>query len=166
MDKKLYIKGGQASHMSHPYPRHTEATYRRIAVARILTTIASHQKIFRVRGWSRWYAVQLLETRWVDVVFTSRLALLLGQQRDTPTTRGGLRRRDEERRHGMDDLQVIDQVLRDGVLQRADDLSARLVMGVDREVGIEHLVCLADGKGDGEPVAPAGDGGRVDIVLR
>ena len=66
----------------------------------------------------------------------------------------------------MDEIEVSLEVRWDGVLQRADSLLAGLRVSEHSEVGIEHLVGLADGHRDAEPIPSGRDGGGSDAVGR
>ena len=57
------------------------------------------------------------------------------------------------------------EVGRDRVRERANEAHARSAMLKHLEAGVEHLVSLAHGHREAEPVARRGRLGRLDVVL-
>ena len=108
--------------------------------------MAGHHELFWVLSCRIGYPIERLKIRWGNTVRTRQLTLTRRRRFNIFNASSWLGRIRKERRHGMDNLQVVDQVLGDGILHCADELIARLVVSIDSEVGVKHLVRLADRK--------------------
>jgi hypothetical protein len=69
------------------------------------------------------------------------------------------------RDRGVDEVKMTLKGCGNRVAHRPDSLLTCLRMGVDSEVGVEHLVRLANRHRDGEPVSRGGAGRRVQSRL-